>query len=82
MYVHKQDQEIYSIDECFLELTHYQKIIKNTEDARQMKAQIRDKYGSKGISVGAGSLGGDWTMQRSNLTPNYFTAEGMIKINN
>lgn len=45
-------------------------------------SQIRDKYGSKGISVGAGSLGGDWTMQRSNLTPNYFTAEGMIKINN
>lgn len=45
-------------------------------------SQIRDKYGSKGISVGAGGLGGDWTMQRSNLTPNYFTAEGMIKINN
>lgn len=45
-------------------------------------SQIRDKYGSKGISVGAGGLGGDWTMQRSNLTPNYFSAEGMIKINN
>lgn len=44
-------------------------------------SDIREKYGSKGISVGAGSLGGDWTMQRSNLTPNYFTAEGMIRIN-
>ncbi|QHH99225.1 Y-family DNA polymerase [Acinetobacter dispersus] len=44
-------------------------------------SQIRDKYGSKGISVGAGGLGGNWTMQRSNLTPNYFTAEGMIRVN-
>ncbi|NIE97455.1 DUF4113 domain-containing protein [Acinetobacter sp. Tr-809] len=34
-----------------------------------------------GESVGAGGLGGEWTMQRSNLTPNYFTAEGMIRIN-
>lgn len=44
-------------------------------------SDIREKYGSKGISIGAGGLGGDWSMQRSNLTPNYFTAEGMIRIN-
>ncbi|MCR4529801.1 MULTISPECIES: Y-family DNA polymerase [Acinetobacter] len=45
-------------------------------------SDIRSKYGSKGISVGAGGLGGDWAMQRTNLTPNYFTAEGMIQIKN
>lgn len=44
-------------------------------------SQIREKYGSKAISVGAGGLGGNWSMQRSHLTPNYFTAEGMIRIN-
>ena len=45
-------------------------------------SDIRSKYGSKGISVGAGGVGGDWAMQRTNLTPNYFTAEGMIQIKN
>lgn len=58
-----------------------QEQIEKSEKLLKAWADIRDKYGSKGLSVGAGGLGGNWSMQRCNLTPNYFTAEGMIRIN-
>lgn len=53
-YVAPHDQEIYSIDECFLDLTHYTKIIDATEYAIDMKARVLKWLGLP-VCIGIGA---------------------------
>ncbi|WP_151690419.1 Y-family DNA polymerase [Acinetobacter junii] len=53
-YVAPNDQEIYSIDECFLDLTQYTKLLNVSDYAFDMKAKILQWIGLP-VSVGIGA---------------------------
>ena len=53
-YVTPDEQEIYSIDECFLDLTAYQQLYPLTDYAAQMRQRVKQWLGPP-ISVGIGA---------------------------